>query len=87
VRTDTCTSGCVCEKRFRIAGSAYVETIGLGQAHAAAPADEEAGADVTFQRVQARGQGRLREIKRLRGAGDGAATDDLDERFELVMHR
>ena len=77
----------VVAKKQRPLGIGEERPAGLCETHAAAPADEQRRADGLFERVQPRGQGRLRDEQGLGRARDGAEPRRLDERLQLRMHR
>jgi len=55
----------------------------VGQPHPARAAHEELDAQIALECLEPRGQRRLREEERLRGATDVAGARHLDERLEV----
>src|SRR5205809_2801307 len=56
---------------------------GVGQAHAVWGAQEKRGAELAFESLQARGQGRLGDEEGLGGPADAAPAGDLEEALDL----
>ena len=94
MRTATCTPGCVCENRLRIAGSAYVETIGDAQtatwpddaALAAPPSTVRALVD-RLQRAFGVGQERAPRLRQANAAAPSHEQARTDVPLERVQAR
>ena len=67
----------------RALGERDPRAAGVGQAHAVRRAQEQRRAELALQAVEARGQRRLGDEKRLGGAADAAPTGDLEEALDL----
>ena len=59
---------------------------GVGELHAPSGAHDHRLAQLPLQRLQPRGQRRLREKKCLRGAADAATPHDLHESLDVPYH-